>query len=111
MTRREFIKGKAEVPVPCKGCLEHERQLAALLKRLDCERHAKGELVMWPGADMRWYAINVAVAGLLQREIEISKIETLLFKAEIRSEGDIVAAVQRLIKRQYERLSKEGEKS
>lgn len=83
----------------CKKCIELDRQLTSFLKLLDVERHAKGELVMWPGTDMRWYAINVAVAGLLQREIEISQIETLLFENGIRNEGDILGAVKRLINR------------
>jgi hypothetical protein len=81
---------------------ENDKNIAVLLKRLDIERHAKGELVMYPGTDMRWYAITVAVAGLLNREREIARIEAVLLEAEIRPEGDIVAAVKRLADRRYE---------
>jgi hypothetical protein len=80
----------------------NDKNIAVLLKRLDIERHAKGELVMYPGTDMRWYAITVAVAGLLNREREIAQIEAVLLEAEIRPEvGGIVAAVKRLADRRY----------
>lgn len=86
----------------CNKCDEHDRQINSLLSRLDVQRNAQGELVMWPGADMRWHAIDVAVAGLLQREIENSQIETVLLEAGIRSEGDLVEAVKRLVKLKYQ---------
>jgi hypothetical protein len=82
---------------PCKKCQENDKFIASLLKRLDVERHAQGELVMYPGTDMRLYAISVAIASLLNREREIIQIESVLLDAEIRAEGDIVGAVKRAI--------------
>lgn len=55
---------------------------------------------MWPGTDMRWYALTVEIAGLLNREKEIAEIECLLLDAGIRPNGNIVAAVKRLIQKQ-----------
>jgi len=92
---------KVEVPCQNPKCIQAGRQLDSLVETLDVERLAKGSLVMWPKTDMRGYAVSVAVAGLLQNEITLSKIRTVLLENQVRPDGDIVDAVRRLGKKRF----------
>lgn len=103
-------KPKPQV-LPCPRCKHNNDIIASILKHLDIERHATGELVMWPDTDMRWHAITCAISGLINREREITEIESVLLDVGVRPEGQIVDGVKRLVDKYWAEVTKNSESS
>jgi hypothetical protein len=92
-------------PPVCPRCTDTDKRIESLLHHLDCKHLAKGGLVMWPGTDMRWYAVTCEISSLLNCEKEIARVRAALLKCGIRPGDDIVSAIERLNELRYENQS------